>query len=57
MTPADRERLAAAREKKRRKLERYINTPAAASRRMQLEREFAAAQPMTFPPTLPELDF
>lgn len=46
----DRERIEAAREKRRRKLERHVNTPQAKARRAEIEREFEAGTPIQEPP-------
>jgi hypothetical protein len=42
-------RLTAARDKRRRKLERYTKTPQAMARRKEMEAEHAAGIPMTYP--------
>lgn len=39
----------AAREKRRRKLDRYINTPQAKARREEMEREFDTGEPIAAP--------
>lgn len=53
LTDADRERLAAARAKRWRKVERYTNTPQARARRAQIEAEMADMVPI--PPPDPEI--
>ncbi len=48
MEQSDHDRMNAAREKRRRKLERYTNTPTAKARRLEMEKEFSEGIPMTF---------
>jgi hypothetical protein len=50
---ADYARLEAAREKRRRKLERFTNTPQARARRVEMEAEFQRGDPI--PPPDPEI--
>lgn len=49
MNDTDQQRVADAREKRRRKLTRYTDTPAARARRAEMEREFQNGTPVAMP--------